>query len=226
MSGVDLSGNILTTNTTGNSLITNGITFGDSGNYMSLDFDFKEDITISENMLIKLEKRKDNFLITNKGESLITWCENKNSWCGFKIKKLKKFLKKNLKEKELSYKGLGIINLLISQNENLYIDLKENSYYVFENGFWNSVDLIGDLEIEFEKNVNLKSFKKDKRLLIERVKTWNIDFGLDAGYIYAPYVPSRNYYTSIDSGVNFTPSSSVSTKYYTSTSSDIANSTL
>lgn len=205
MSGVALSGN---------NVVSNGITFGSS----PISFNFVEDIIISESMLIKLEKRKDNFLITNKGESLITWCENKNSWCEFKIKKLKKFFKKNLKEKELSYKGLGIINLLISQNENCYVDLKENSYYVFENGFWNSVDLIGDLKIEFEKNINLKSFKNDKSLLIEKV--WKIDVGLDAGYVYAPYVPVSNYSMSIDSAEGFIPSSSISTRYATSTSVD------
>jgi hypothetical protein len=192
-----------------------------------MSFDFGEDIIISESMLIKLEKRKDNFLITNKGESLITWCENKSSWCEFRIKKLKKFFKKNLKEKELSYKGLGIINLLISQNENCYIDLKKNSYYVFENDFWNSVDLMGDLEIKFEKNVNLKSFKKDKSLLIEKTKIWNIiDVGLDVGYIYAPYVPARNYSMSIGSDSDFISSSRISTRYATSTSSNRACYTL
>lgn len=191
-----------------------------------MSFEFGEDIIISESMLIKLEKREDNFLITNKGESLITWCRDKNSWCDFKIKKLKKFFKKNLKEKELSYKGLGIINLLISQNENCYIDLKENSYYVFENDFWHSVDLIGDLEIEFEKNVNLKSFKKNKSLLIEKTKIWKIDVGLDAGYIYAPYVPAGNYSMSIDSDSDFISSSRISTRYATSTSINRAYYTL
>jgi len=227
MSGViDLSGNNVISS--GNNAISyTTTTIKDSiGNSSPISFSFGEDIINSESMLIKLEKRKDNFLITNKGESLITWCENKNSWCEFKIKKLKKFFKKNLKEKELSYKGLGIINLLISQNENCYVDLKENSYYVFENGFWNSVDLIGDLKIEFEKNINLKSFKKDKSLLIEKTRVWKIDVGLDAGYVYAPYVPISNYSLCVDSDVGLIPSSRISTRYATSKISNKAYYTL
>jgi hypothetical protein len=185
---------VYTTNTT---IADNEIKLTNCSPYISWN-DFN--IQISKNL--NLQKRNNNFLIVNSGKTCITWSDEIGSWVEYKVCKLEKKFKKNLKSKECKpFRGsdtddgcnLNVMDILICQEGNYYVDLKNSLYYVFSDGFWNSVDLIGELTLEIEGDFNLNKIKnksKQKSLLLE---TWKpLSFSLDKGYIYAPYVPINN----------------------------------
>lgn len=196
-------------------------------NNTSMKFSF-DCIKVSENIV--LENRSDNFIIFNQGKSLITWCNNSSNWVQHEIKVFKRRFIKSLSKKELSESdsekasvNCDFISIITSQEGNYYLDLKNKSYYVFKDNFWNSLDLVGELRLEIEKKINLKNVKIEKSLLIERFK--KISFSLDAGYVFAPYVPNNSITipnNSITIGIdpvseNLNTYASVSSRYYTTT---------
>ena len=199
------------------SYISSGHSIVSNNTSMKFSFDC---IKVSENIV--LENRSDNFIIFNQGKSLITWCNNSSNWVQHEIKVFKRRFIKSLSKKELSESdsekysvNCDFISIITSQEGNYYLDLKNKSYYVFKDNFWNSLDLVGELRLEIEKKINLKNVKIEKSLLIERFK--KISFSLDAGYVFAPYVP--NSYITIPSTVseNLNTYASVSSRYYTTT---------
>lgn len=200
------------------SYISSGHSIVSNNTSMKFSFDC---IKVSENIV--LENRSDNFIIFNQGKSLITWCNNSSNWVQHEIKVFKRRFIKSLSKKELSESdsekasvNCDFISIITSQEGNYYLDLKNKSYYVFKDNFWNSLDLVGELRLEIEKKINLKNVKIEKSLLIERFK--KISFSLDAGYVFAPYVPVNNSIT-IPSTVseNLNTYASVSSRYYTTT---------
>lgn len=213
-------------NVTGNVYCSdpNSTSYSIVSNNTSMKFSFNC-IKVSENIV--LENRSDNFIIFNQGKSLITWCNNSSNWVQHEIKVFKRRFIKSLSKKELSESdsekasvNCDFISIITSQEGNYYLDLKNKSYYVFKDNFWNSLDLVGELRLEIEKKINLKNVKIEKSLLIEKTRIWKINASLDAGYIYAPYVPVNDIDLDVDLDVGLTPSRSVSTRYSTSTISD------
>lgn len=160
------------------------------------------DFTVHISQNLYLEKRSNNFLIINGGKTFITWSNEKCRWVEYKINSLEKKFKKNLKRKECKpfrddSCGLNVVDMLVCQEGNYYVDLKNSLYYVFADGFWNSLDLIGELLIDIEKPTSVKDVKNkknEKTLLLEKMKILTIESEkfLRAGYVYAPYVPVEN----------------------------------
>ena len=178
------------------------------------------DCTVHVSQNLYLEKRSNNFLIINGGKTFITWSNEECRWVEYKINSLEKKFKKNLKIKELrpfrdDSSGINVMDILICQEGNYYVDLKNSLYYVFADGFWNSLDLIGELFIDIEKPTSLKDVKNkknEKTLLVEKIKILTIESEefLRAGYVYTPYVTDRN--LSCDGGT-FYPSNSIISRY-------------
>ena len=190
-------------------------------------------VQISKNL--NLQKRNNNFLIINAGKTCITWSDEISSWVEHKVCKLEKKFKKNLKSKECKpFRSsdaagckLNVMDILICQEGNYYVDLKNSLYYVFSDGFWNGVDLIGDLTLEIERDFNLNKIKnksKQKSLLLE---TWKpISFSLDAGYVYAPYVPMFDIHEELNEPESFSANKKVRSRYSTSSVSSSFYSTV
>lgn len=171
-------------------------------NYATGGSVFWNDCTLHVSQNLCLEKRSNNFLIINNGKTFITWSNEECSWVEYKINSIEKKFKKNLKRKECrpfrdDSSGLNVMDMLICQEGNYYVDLKNSLYYVFADGFWNSLDLIGELLIGIEKPTSVKDVKNkknEKTLLVEKMKILTIESEefLRAGYVYAPYVPVEN----------------------------------
>jgi hypothetical protein len=176
---------------------------------------FWNDCTLHVSQNLCLEKRSNNFLIINGGKTFITWSDEECRWVEYKINSLEKKFKKNLKRKECKpfrddSSGLNVMDMLICQEGNYYVDLKNSLYYVYSDGFWNSLDLIGDLFIDIERPTSLKNIKNkknEKKLLTEKIP---ISFSLETGYVYTPYALARN--LSCDGGT-FCPSDSTISRY-------------
>tara|TARA_B100000900_G_C20579496_1_gene716848 strand:+ start:591 stop:1298 length:708 start_codon:yes stop_codon:yes gene_type:complete len=200
------------------------ITSADVNNIYWSDFA----VQVSQNLC--LEKRSDNFLIINNGKTFITWSSEECRWVEYKINSLEKKFKKNLKRKECKpfrddSSGLNVMDMLVCQDGNYYVDLKNSLYYIFSDGFWNSLDLIGELFIDVEKPVSLKNIKNkknEKTLLVEKMKILTglrgvRDF-LNTGYVYAPHVPAEPYVpaeNSLFDDIEFSPSNSTVSRYAT-----------
>lgn len=190
--------------------------------YASLSWNYEFDIQVSENLC--LEKRSNNFLIINGGKTFITWSNEEGVWVEYKINSLEKKFKNNLKRKECKpfrddSSGLNVVDMLICQEGNYYVDLKNSLYYVYSDGFWNSLDLIGDLFIDIEKPTNLKcvkSKKNEKTLLTEKIVPISLSLGcnnsLEPGYIYAPYVRVADDDLFVGGG-GFSPDNTISSRY-------------
>lgn len=186
----------------------------------SLSWNYEFDIQVSENLCLK--KRSNNFLIINGGKTFITWSNEEGIWVEYKINSLEKKFKKNLKIKECKpfrddSSGLNVMDILICQEGNYYVDLKNSLYYVYSDGFWNSLDLIGDLFIDIEKPTNLKclkSKKNEKTLLTEKIPLFSCDNSLEPGYVYAPYIPMRedSLLYAVGGGV-FSPDNTINSRY-------------
>jgi hypothetical protein len=166
-------------------------------------------IMITENII--LEKNKNNFLIVNNGKEVITWDENHDCWSILKINSFKGNFKENLKNKELGFSNtksyilsnniLNLIYYIIEKDGNYYINLDKKLYYKFSKNSWVGLDLLGDFKLEIEKFVNIDFLKKNNKskLLLEKIpKPIKLKgFALDAGYIFAPYVPAQTIQNNI-----------------------------
>tara|TARA_Y100000389_G_scaffold188407_1_gene210952 strand:+ start:3513 stop:4226 length:714 start_codon:yes stop_codon:yes gene_type:complete len=172
---------------------SNAINIGGSGLGV-----YWSDFTVQVSQNLYLEKRSNNFLVINGGKTFITWSNEECRWVEYKINSLEKKFKKNLKRKECKpfrddSSGFNVMDILICQEGNYYVDLKNSLYYIFSDGFWNSLDLIGELFIDIEKPTSLKHIKNkknEKTLLVEKMKfltNFKEEGFLSAGYVYSPY---------------------------------------
>lgn len=185
-----------------------------------------QSIMIAENII--LEKNKNNFLIVNNGKEIITWDENHDCWSILKINSFKGKFKENLKNKELGFSNtksyilsnniLNLIYYMIEKDGNYYINLDKKLYYKFSKNSWVGLDLLGDFKLEIEKFVNIDFLKKNNKskLLLEKIpKPIKLKgFALDAGYIFAPYVPTQAIQNVIIEDYN--PRKTLSSRYTTS----------
>lgn len=161
-------------------------------------------INITEN--IKLEKNKNNFLIVNDGKEAIFWDESSDSWSILKVKVFTKSFKEKSYDKELAFSKsesysfsnnvFNFINFITERDGNYYIDLNKGLYYKFCNNFWVGLDLLGEFNIETEREISVNSLRhnnKDSKLLIEKSPKLTLGIKgisfLDGGIIYAPYIP-------------------------------------
>ncbi len=203
----------------------------DSG-LSSLDFSGSIDlpfIRIAEN--IKLEKNKNNFLIINNGQEAIVWNEDNNSWSILKVKSFTNNFKEKSYDKELAFSKsencvlsnnvLNFVNFITERNGNYYIDLDKGLYYKFCNNSWVGLDLLGEFNVEIEREININSLKNNKensKLLLEIIPKLilgikNNSF-MEAGIIYAPYIPVQS--TSLveeNNNGRFYPKKELNTRY-------------
>jgi len=231
LDGINLSNSDNLVSYTNTTIAGNEVELTSCSPYVSWN-DFN--IQISKNL--NLQKRNNNFLIINSGKTCITWSDEIGSWVEHKVCKLEKKFKKNLKPKECKpFRcsdtsdgcSVNVMDILICQEGNYYVDLKNSLYYIFSDGFWNGVDLIGDLTLEIEGDFNLNKIKnksKQKSLLLE---TWKpISLSLDAGYVYAPYVPMFDIHEELNEPDSFSANKKVRSKYSTSSVSSSFYSTV
>jgi hypothetical protein len=187
-------------------------TYSSTGNLLTVSDDFVGNvdlpfIRIAEN--IKLEKNKNNFLIINNGQEVIVWDENNNSWSISKVKSFTNNFKEKSCNKELAFSKsenfalsnnvLNFINFITEKNGNYYIDLDKDLYYKFFNNHWIGLEILGEFNIEIEREININSLKhnkKNSKLLLEKLSKLELGVKsnnfMGAGLIYAPYVPVQS----------------------------------
>jgi len=215
-----------TYNSTGN-LLTIGSCVDFSG---SIDLPF---IMVTEN--IKLEKNKNNFLIINNGQEAIVWDEDNNSWSILKVKSFTNNFKEKSYDKELAFSKsencvlsnnvLNFVNFITERNGNYYIDLDKGLYYKFCNNFWVGLGLLGEFNVEIEREININSLKnnnKNSKLLLEIIPKLLLGIKgntfMDTGFIYAPYIPMQS--TSLveeNNNGRFYPKKELMTRYANAT---------
>ena len=219
-----------TYNSTGNILTVSG------GGRYDLDFSRNIDlpfIKIAEN--IKLEKNKNNFLIINNGQEAIVWNEDNDSWSILKVKSFTNNFKEKSCDKELAFSKsedcilsnnvLSFVNFITERNGNYYIDLDKGLYYKFCNNFWVGLDLLGEFNVEIEREINinfLKNNKKNSKLLLEIIPKLELGIKgvslMESGFIYAPYIPMNiNSEVEENNNVRFYPKEGLSTRYANAT---------
>lgn len=216
------------------SYISSGHSIVSNNTSMKFSFDC---IKVSENIV--LENRSDNFIIFNQGKSLITWCNNSSNWVQHEIKVFKRRFIKSLSKKELSESdsekdsvNCDFVSIIISQEGNYYLDLKNKSYYVFKDNFWNSLDLVGELRLEIEREIKINSLKdneKNSKLLLEIIPKLKLgikgDTFMETGFIYAPYI-SLEICEELNESESFSVNKKVKSRYSTSSVSSSFYSTV
>ena len=193
-------------------------------------------IKIAEN--IKLEKNKNNFLIINNGQEAIVWDEDNSSWSILKVKNFTNNFKEKSYDKELAFSKsencvlsnnvLSFINFITEKNGNYYIDLNKGLYYKFCNNFWIGLDLLGEFNIEIEREINinsLKNNKKNSKLLLEKLSKLSLGIKsntfMEAGLVYASYIPMQSgSLVEENNNGRFYPKEGLSTRYANVTVND------
>jgi hypothetical protein len=185
--------------TTNNTDISNFTIAANNDYNTSLGYFFNQMICLFDSLYF--EQRESNILIINYEKALI-WDENVNK---FKLINIKKF-DYELIEADEKYDSINsnltfnsnftnasqiFLNLLLEQNDLVFIDTEKNKNYKFcsKNKNWILLDSKSFFNIEFENDIkifDIKNQNNHKKILIEKKSKLNF---LNTGFVYAPYIP-------------------------------------
>jgi len=188
----------------------------DDNNYNNnISFTKKEHICLSN--LLNFEQRESNILIIGDSRVLL-WDSYINNFKLVKIKELNsKIVKTNKTHKSISdnitfnptFSNADelVINLLLEDNDLLFIDLEKKESYKFfsDTEEWVLLDKSSTFNIITEEKIRvsrLKKEKEEKSLLIEKKVKLFGELNRNSNYMYTPYVP-LSALTSVTSITNF-----------------------
>ena len=172
MNFINGSSNLYTNNSIGNLNIYNN-------DFSSLNY--KKMIVPS----FDLRKSKDNFIIIQKLNKTLTWCETSEKWILIDILKIEN-LEKEFIEKDKSFflennsqiynrdqTSVDMLNLFLLMEGNIFIDLKNKIYFEFisKDLGWHKLNLKSCC-IEFSVENQIKDIlknRKNKCLMIEKI---------------------------------------------------------
>jgi hypothetical protein len=211
-SGTSSVHSIISDNT--NITIGNTDLFDSNSTYGSFSFSgYFSCFKITDNLILKEEE--SNFLIIPKNNLVISWSDKDKTFIENDLNEFIHDLKNdNFSEKAFENKTdkfNQIFSLLIKMDGNLYIDLKEKSYYRYSSKNKSWVKMFGEIKsLIFSRKSNLKSVKENKNerfLMIEKPFKFKLNFHkgnstLDSGYVYVPYVPLTYTATNIVNGTD------------------------
>jgi len=184
-----------------------------------------------------LRKSKDNFIIIQKLNKALTWCEKNEKWILIDILKIEKLEKDFIKEDESFFlennsqiynrdqASVDMLNLFLLMEGNIFIDLKNKIYFEFisKNLGWYKLNLKSCC-IEFSGENQIKDIlknRKNKCLMIEKMtKSNTYDFSfLNYGIINTTltnFVDNIQInQTRIGNGINYVGGIDVANDYYT-----------
>jgi hypothetical protein len=168
----------------------------------NISFAKKEHISLSN--LLNFEQRESNILVIGDSRVLL-WDSYINNFKLVKIKELNsKIVKTNKTHKSISnnitfnstFSNADelVINLLLEDNDLLFIDLEKKESYKFfsDTEEWVLLDKSSTFNIITEEKIRvsrLKKEKEEKSLLIERKVKLFGELNRNSNYMYMPYVP-------------------------------------